>query len=198
MRKIRPKNLIWRLASWRQKRWRLAAITCSADIIPCGQSVSQSVQEFRTTEQTPEALYRLMECYLSLGLRGEAQSAAAILQASYSSTQWHSDSLICSVARVCFLMRVGKTGCPPSTDRRSRANGCNQSEAAMLRGLSVRDILIIDHLELEFQPGLNVLTPGKLGRANQFCSIALALFGMAWSGGARAPRGRARRGGCLV
>ena len=52
------------------------------------------VQEFRTTEQTPEALYRLIECYLSLGLRGEAQSAAAILQESYSSTQWHKDSLI--------------------------------------------------------------------------------------------------------
>ena len=52
------------------------------------------VQEFRTTEQTPEALYRLIECYLSLGLRGEAQSAAAILQESYSSTQWHDDSLI--------------------------------------------------------------------------------------------------------
>ena len=52
------------------------------------------VQEFRTTEQTPEALYRLIECYLSLGLRGEAQSAAAILQESYSTTQWHKDSLI--------------------------------------------------------------------------------------------------------
>jgi outer membrane protein assembly factor BamD len=52
------------------------------------------VQEFRTTEQTAEALYRLIECYLSLGLRGEAQSAAAILQESYSSTQWHKDSLI--------------------------------------------------------------------------------------------------------
>ena len=52
------------------------------------------VQEFRTTEQSPEALYRLIECYLSLGLRGEAQSAAAILQESYSSTQWHKDSLI--------------------------------------------------------------------------------------------------------
>ena len=52
------------------------------------------VQEFRTTEQTPEALYRLIECYLSLGLRGEAQSAAAILQESYSRTQWHKDSLI--------------------------------------------------------------------------------------------------------
>ena len=52
------------------------------------------VQEFRTTEQTPEALYRMIECYLSLGLRGEAQSAAAILQESYSSTQWHKDSLI--------------------------------------------------------------------------------------------------------
>jgi outer membrane protein assembly factor BamD len=52
------------------------------------------VQEFRTTEQTPEALYRLMECYLSLGLRGEAQSAAAILQESYASTSWHQDSLV--------------------------------------------------------------------------------------------------------
>ena len=52
------------------------------------------VQEFRTTEQTPEALYRLIECYLSLGLRGEAQSAAAILQDSYASTPWHQDSLV--------------------------------------------------------------------------------------------------------
>ena len=52
------------------------------------------VQEFRTTEQTPEALYRLIECYLSLGLRGEAQSAAAILQESYASTPWHQDSLV--------------------------------------------------------------------------------------------------------
>ena len=52
------------------------------------------VQEFRTTEQTPEALYRLIECYLSLGLRVEAQSAAAILQESYASTPWHQDSLV--------------------------------------------------------------------------------------------------------
>ena len=52
------------------------------------------VQEFRTTEQTPEALYRLIECYLSLGLRGEAQSAAAILQESYGSSPWHQDSLV--------------------------------------------------------------------------------------------------------
>ena len=52
------------------------------------------IQEFRTTEQTPEALYRLIECYLSLGLRVEAQSAAAILQESYASTPWHQDSLV--------------------------------------------------------------------------------------------------------
>ena len=31
---------------------------------------------------------------LSLGLRGEAQSAAAILQESYGSTPWHQDSLV--------------------------------------------------------------------------------------------------------
>ena len=52
------------------------------------------VQEFRTSEQTPEALYRLIECYMSLGLRGEVQSAAAILQERYGSTPWHQDSLV--------------------------------------------------------------------------------------------------------
>ena len=52
------------------------------------------VHEFRTSEQTPEALYRLIECYMSLGLRGEAQSAAAILQERYGSTPWHQDSLV--------------------------------------------------------------------------------------------------------
>lgn len=37
------------------------------------------VEEYQTTTHTPEALHRLVEAYLSLGLVGEAQTAAAIL-----------------------------------------------------------------------------------------------------------------------
>ena len=50
------------------------------------------VEQFQTTEQTPEALHRLVESYLALGLTDEAQTAAAILGANYPSTPWYQDS----------------------------------------------------------------------------------------------------------
>jgi outer membrane protein assembly factor BamD len=52
------------------------------------------VQDFQTTSQTPEALYRLVESYLSLGLKVEAQLAGAVLASQYPSTDWHSQSII--------------------------------------------------------------------------------------------------------
>ena len=50
------------------------------------------VEEFQTTQQTPEALHRLVESYLSLGLTDEAQTAGAILGANYPATEWYQDS----------------------------------------------------------------------------------------------------------
>lgn len=47
------------------------------------------VEDFQTTSQTPEALHRLVEAYLSLGLVDEAQSAAAILGHNYQSSEWY-------------------------------------------------------------------------------------------------------------
>ena len=40
----------------------------------------------------PEALLRLVEAYLALGLTDEAQTAGAILGYNYRSTQWYEDS----------------------------------------------------------------------------------------------------------
>ena len=51
------------------------------------------VQDFRDTAQTAEALYRLIEAYLSLGLKAEAQTAGAVLAAQSEDTDWHKDSL---------------------------------------------------------------------------------------------------------
>ena len=50
------------------------------------------VEDFQTTSHTPEALHRLVEAYLSLGLNEEAQTAGAILGYNYQSTEWYEDS----------------------------------------------------------------------------------------------------------
>ena len=49
------------------------------------------VEDFQTTTHTAEALYRLIEAYLSLGLNQEAQTAGAILGYNFQSTDWYED-----------------------------------------------------------------------------------------------------------
>jgi len=50
------------------------------------------VEDYQTTTQTPEALHRLVEAYLSLGLDAEAQTAAAILGYNFQASVWYQDS----------------------------------------------------------------------------------------------------------
>ena len=50
------------------------------------------VEDFQTTTYTAEALHRLVECYLALGLFEEAQTAGAILGFNYQSSQWYESS----------------------------------------------------------------------------------------------------------
>lgn len=50
------------------------------------------VQDFQTTTQTAEALLRLVECYLALGLTDEAQTAGAILGYNYQSSPFYQDA----------------------------------------------------------------------------------------------------------
>jgi outer membrane protein assembly factor BamD len=50
------------------------------------------VQDFQTTSHTAEALHRLVESYLALGLTDEAQTAAAILGYNYQASPFYEDS----------------------------------------------------------------------------------------------------------
>ncbi len=50
------------------------------------------VQDFPTTRHTAEALHRLVEAHLSLGLTDEAQTAGAILGYNHQGTEWYQDS----------------------------------------------------------------------------------------------------------
>lgn len=62
----------------------------------------------------------------------------------------------------------------------------------MLRSLSIRDMLIIDRLELEFQPGLNVLT-GETGAGKSILLDSLG-FVLGWRGRADLVRAGAEQG----
>lgn len=50
------------------------------------------VDEYETTTHVPEALHRLVESYLSLGLRSEAERVAAVLGYNYPGSDWYQDS----------------------------------------------------------------------------------------------------------
>ena len=65
------------------------------------------IDTYQTTEQVPEALLRLTEAYLSLGVREEAQQAAAVLGHNYPGTNWYKDA----------YARLAKEGLEPANGK---------------------------------------------------------------------------------
>ena len=49
--------------------------------------------KFQTTRYAEEALYRLTEAYLSMGIPHEAETAAAVLGHNYPDSQWYTDAV---------------------------------------------------------------------------------------------------------
>lgn len=47
------------------------------------------IDQYQTTTHTPEALMRLTESYLALGIKDEAKKSAAVLGANYPGTEWY-------------------------------------------------------------------------------------------------------------
>jgi outer membrane protein assembly factor BamD len=50
------------------------------------------VTDYQTSTHTPEALYRLAEGYMALGVVSEAQTAAAVLGHNYPNSDWYKDA----------------------------------------------------------------------------------------------------------
>ena len=50
------------------------------------------IMDYQTTSHVPEALHRLVECYLTLGIIDEAQATAAVLGYNYPGSDWYIDS----------------------------------------------------------------------------------------------------------
>ncbi|MEO1137006.1 MAG: outer membrane protein assembly factor BamD, partial [Pseudomonadota bacterium] len=50
------------------------------------------VEQYQTTSHVPEALHRLAEAYLEIGIVDEARAAAAVLGYNYPGSSWYQDS----------------------------------------------------------------------------------------------------------
>ena len=69
-------------------RWYLRA----GDTISAIGRFKTVVDKYQTTSDTPEALYRLVEAYLTLGLVGEAKKNAAVLGYNFPGEPWYADA----------------------------------------------------------------------------------------------------------
>lgn len=72
------------------------------------------VTDYQTTTHVPEALHRLVEAYLSIGLTGQAQQAAAVLGNNYPGSVWYSDTYA--------LMQGQGVGLPEKPDSNASFN----------------------------------------------------------------------------
>ncbi|MBO0737821.1 MAG: outer membrane protein assembly factor BamD [Alphaproteobacteria bacterium] len=63
------------------------------------------IDNYQTTTHVPEALERLVECDLALGLTAEAKDNAAVLGHNYPGNEWYADAY--------SLMTSGNPGTPP-------------------------------------------------------------------------------------
>lgn len=52
----------------------------------------QVIEQYQTTTHVPEALHRLTEAYISLGIVDEAKTAAAVLGHNFPGSEWYQDS----------------------------------------------------------------------------------------------------------
>ncbi len=50
------------------------------------------IKEYQTTTHTPEALHRLVECYMLIGLKAEATRVAAVLGHNFPGSRWYEGS----------------------------------------------------------------------------------------------------------
>ncbi|PWR01776.1 outer membrane protein assembly factor BamD [Meridianimarinicoccus roseus] len=66
------------------------------------------VEDFQTTSHTPEALHRLVEAYLGLGLVNEAQTAGAILGYNYQGSDWYQDTFTLLTGEGLLLEPAGQ------------------------------------------------------------------------------------------
>ena len=143
------------------------------------------IERYQTTTHVPEALHRLVESYLSLGVKSEAQEAAAVLGYNFPGSDWYQDS---------YYLMTGEGSPAPVEEKAAGSSASSDRRPACSSPLDPR--LRPDRearpqffAESGARPGgLGALT-GETGAGK---SILIDALGLAL--GARADRRAVRRG----
>lgn len=70
------------------------------------------IDQYQTTAHVPEALHRMVECYVTLGIRDQAEVNAAVLGHNYPGSEWYQYSY--------NLLKTGKAELPkPEVEEKS-------------------------------------------------------------------------------
>ena len=86
------------------------------------------VEQYQTTSHVPEALHRLTESYLALGMTEEAQPRAAVLGYNYPGSEWYPTPTSC--------VEKQPLDRPPQTEGRScrrAVAGCSKRDRSPAR-----------------------------------------------------------------
>ena len=134
------------------------------------------VTRYQTTRHVEEALARLTEAYMAIGIVGEAQTAAAVLGHNFPDSRWYKDAY--NLVKSGGLEPSENKGSYISRAFKKMASRLGISRCRMLARLSIRDIVLIERLDIEFSRGLAVLT-GETGAGK---SILLDAFALALGG----------------
>ncbi len=77
------------------------------------------IDEYQTTSHTPEALHRLVEAYVSLGVLTEATEVAAVLGYNYPGSEWYEDTYELLVDEGVVFAETGESNENLALERRS-------------------------------------------------------------------------------
>lgn len=77
------------------------------------------IRDYQTTNHTPEALHRLVEVYVALGVDDEARMVAAVLGYNFPGSTWYSDSYRLMTSRGIDMEGLERAEEDPSLLRRA-------------------------------------------------------------------------------
>ncbi len=89
------------------------------------------VENYQTTSHVPEALHRLTEAYLAMGVIGEARSTAAVLGHNFPGSRWYEDSYDILVKKELKPIKAARRRNKEELERRSQAELEREIERAV-------------------------------------------------------------------